>query len=168
MIPKQFRIPVILQVAIFFIPMNIYIIGDWMGGGVQWLILRYIQFSGKISIISLPREVGMIISGQLVGKSAIASIFWAIGTILVTIALIVLITGAFKKDSRFIGKASLVSAGSILFFILSIVTQYGVFLHGPAGIAIPIGIPVFAVIAFWQYRLASASPAEAETNADPA
>jgi len=175
MIPKQFRIPVILQIAIFFIPMNIYVIGDWIGTGIQWVFFRYVQAQITqesivrtiTSIIPLSREVGLIISGQLVGRSALASILWATGTILVTIAFIVLLSGAFKKDSLFICKASLINAGSILFFILSIITQYGVLFHGPAGIAIPIGIPVFAVITFWEYRFASVSPAESGIAEDP-
>jgi len=176
MIPKEFRIPIIVQVAIFFIPMNIYIIGDWMGTGIQWVFCRYVQaFIAQASttrtitsIIPLSREIGMIISGQLIGRSALASIFWAAGAVLLVIALVVLLYGASRMDSSFIRKTSLVNAGCILLFILSILTQYGILFHGPAGTTIPVGLPVFAVIAYWQYRHAASSPAEPETIANPA
>ena len=166
MIAQRFRIPLVLQIAIFLIPMNVYVIGDWMGAGIQWVFLRFIQFSGKNSIVLLPRELGMILSGSLSGKSAFASIIWAVGAVLIIVATVLIISGAVKTNPDLLRKVAFVNTGAAVLFVLSTVFQYGILLHGPAGISIPFGILVLLIIAYWQYQIACTSPVHEENIAE--
>lgn len=160
------KIPLILQIFLFLIPMNVYVIGDWIGAGIQWIFLRYIQAIGKNGIILLYREIGFVISGVLSGRSAIASLLWAAGAALIIIATILIIYGTVKTDSTFIKKAAFVNIAGAVLFALSVFLQYGILLHGPAGIAIPFGIPVLLIIAFWQYRISCSMKDDPGTTAD--
>jgi len=149
----RFKVPLILQIAVFLIPMNIYVIGDWLGAGIQWVFFRYINAQDKSSIILLNREIGLIVSGTLTGKSAFASILWTAGVILLVAATILIVYGTIETDPDVIKKGAFVNLGGAVLFLFSVFLQYGIFLNGPAGIAIPFGIPVIVVIAYWQYRV---------------
>ena len=35
----KYKISLLLQCLVFLIPINIYVIGDWLGTGVQWALL---------------------------------------------------------------------------------------------------------------------------------
>jgi hypothetical protein len=150
---SRFRIPLILQVVVFVIPMTIYVIGDWLGAGSQWVFFRYIKYQEHGSIIFLPGEIGLILSGILTGKSAFASVLWAAGVILVVAATVVIVYGTIKPDPGMIKKGAFVNLGGAVLFLLSVFRQYGISLHGPAGLAIPFGIIVLFVIAYSQYRI---------------
>ena len=149
---SEFRIPLILQIAIFFIPMNIYIIGDWVGAGIQWVFFRYITAMDKTSIILLTREIDLITSGLLTGKSAMVSVIWVVGVILLIAATILVVYGTIETNLGLIKKAAFINIGGGVVFLVSIFIQYGFLLHGPAGTAIPFGIPVLFVIGYLQYR----------------
>ena len=159
---SRFKIPLILQAVVFLIPMNIYVIGDWMGAGIQWVFLRYINAMDKSSIIPLNREIGFILSKILIGKSVIITIIWTIGVILLIAATILIIYGTTKTSPSLIKKAAFINIGAGVVFLVSIFIQYGFLLHGPAGMAIPFGIPVLFVIGYLQYRESS----EIENNPD--
>lgn len=161
---SRFRIPLILQVAVFLLPMTIYVIGDWIGAGIQWVFFRYIGYQEHGSILLLHREIGLILSGILTGKSAFASILWAAGVILVVAATILIAYGTIKTDPGSIKKGAFGNLGGAVLFLLSVFLQYGIFLHGPAGIAIPFGIIVLFVIAFWQYRISCTMEDEPDTE----
>lgn len=161
---SQFKIPLILQIAVFIIPMNIYVIGDWIGTGIQWVLFRYINYQDKISILILPREISFITSGILIGKSAFASILWATGAVLFVVATFLIMYGTIVIDPAFTKKGVFVNLGGAVLFLLSIFLQYGISLHSPAGIAIPFGIIILFIIAFWQYRVTYLMDYEPDTD----
>jgi hypothetical protein len=150
---SRFRISLILQAAVFLIPMNIYVIGDWIGAGVQWVFFRYIQFQERGGILLLHHEIGLILSGILTGKSAFASILWAAGVILVVTATLLIVYGTARTDPGMIKMGAFGDLGGAVFFLFSVILQYGISLNGPAGMTIPFGITVLFVIAYWQYRI---------------
>jgi hypothetical protein len=160
------RIALILQCLPFLIPLNIYVIGDWMGCGIQALFFRYQQTTMSSSLIFLNREIGFVLTGIVTGKSALATVVWATGVFLIIIATLVVVSAVFTTRTDLIRKAAFFNLGGALLFMLSIVIQYGILLHGPAGIAVPLGIPVLLVIAFWQYRI-STGPAGEESGVKP-
>ena len=149
---KDKKIPLILQAVIFLIPLNIYIIGDWMGSGIQTLFFRYMQTNMGNSLIFLDREIGFIIKGQLTGKSALVSEIWLLGVVLICIATALLLYAVIQEKPAFIRYCSLINIGGAVIFALSIVLQYGIMLNGPAGFAIPLGIPVIFCVAYLQYQ----------------
>lgn len=149
---SKFKIPLILQCLLFLIPLNIYVIGDWMGSGIQALFFRYQQTNIGNSLIYLNREMGFVLNGTLTGKSAYASVIWCIGVVLICIAMLVMIYAYLKKEPLFVRYTAFLNAGGALLFALAVVIQYGIFLNGPAGIAIPLGIPVILGVAYLQYQ----------------
>jgi hypothetical protein len=166
MIHKEFRIPLILQALFFLIPLNIYIIGDWMGSGIQTLFFRYNQTNIGNSLIFLNREIYFLTSGLVTGKSAFASVFWLIGVVLICIATILVIYAYFREKPEFIRYCAWFNIGGALLFTLSILIQYGLTLNGPSGIAIPFGIPVILGVAYFQYRSAADELAEDEDEGE--
>jgi len=146
------KIPLILQAAIFLIPMNIYIIGDWMGAGIQWIFFRYINAMDRSGIQLLNREIDFITYGIITGKSASALILWIVGFMLIILATSMVVYSTTYTSPGLIKKAAFINIGGAVVFLVSIFIQYGFFLHGPAGMAIPFGIPVLFVIGYLQYR----------------
>ena len=148
------KIYLILQSLIFLIPINLYIIGDWLGSGIQTLFFRYHETTLGNSVIFLHREMGFVLNGTLYGKSAYASAIWCFGVTLICIATLVILFAYFKEENRLIKYAVLLNLGGALLFTIAIIIQYGITFHGPAGIAIPLGIPVILGVAYFQYRSA--------------
>jgi len=162
------KIPLILQILIFLLPVNIYVIGDWIGTGVQFLFFRYQQTSMGNGFILLNREIYFVFSGILKGRSAFSSVVYVVGVALIIIATILIVSDYIRKEPGFLKQTAIINGIAAAVFIGSVFLQYGIFLNGASGIDVPFGVPIILIIAFWQYRLASAPPAEAETNADPA
>lgn len=155
----------ILQLLIFLIPLNIYVIGDWIGSGIQTLFFRYQETSLGNGFIFLHREIGFIFNGIISGKSAIASMIWMIGVVIICIAMLLLIAAYAHDELSFVRYAFLLNIGGALLFTIAILIQYGITLQGSAGIAIPIGIPIILAVAYMQYRwYVAAMNQEAESD----
>jgi hypothetical protein len=163
---SRLKIPLILQILPLLIPLNIYVIGDWMGSGIQTLFFRYQQTNIGNSLILLNREIGFVLNGTLTGKSANASVIWSLGVILICIATLVMIYSYLQKEPPFIRYSAFLNAGGALLFTIAIIIQYGITLNGPAGIAIPVGIPILLVISYVQYRSSFIPCEEDEDNKD--
>jgi len=146
--------------------MNVYVIGDWMGAGIQWFFFRYQETNIGNSFIFLHREIRFIVSGLLYGRSAIASLLWVVGVVVIVTATVLIIYGTVKADPGTLKKAAFVNIAGAILFLLSVIVQYGILFHSPAGIAIPFGIPVILGVAFWQYRI-STEPACEESGNEP-
>jgi hypothetical protein len=160
------KIPLILQALLFLIPLNIYVIGDWMGSGIHTLFFRYMQTLMGNSLIFINREYFFTTSGILTGKSAFASILWIIGVALICIATVLVVYAYFLNDPAYLRYCSVVNLGGAILFTLSILIQYGLTLNGPAGIAIPFGIPVILGVAWYQYKIAAEEMAAADEEED--
>jgi hypothetical protein len=150
----KLRIPFILQCLVFLIPVNFYVIGDWMGVGMQWALFRYQQSSMGMSVISTVNDVFYIGTGVIQGRSVIAAIFWIIGASLLVGCFILHIVTIRKQSPEIVKKTSLLTILGALLFILSDMVQYGFLFHGRAGICIPVGIPVIVFVGWWGYRTA--------------
>jgi hypothetical protein len=149
---SKFKIPSILQLLLFLIPLNIYVIGDWMGSGIQALFFRYNQTNIGNSLIFLNREIYFITNGIVSGKSAFASGIWCVGVALICIATILVIYAYVRDDSKYVRYCAFINIGGALLFTLSLFIQYGITLNGPSGFTIPVGIPVILCVAYFQYR----------------
>lgn len=158
----------ILQILLYLSPMNIYLIGDRMGSGIQWLFFRYHQTSIGNGFILLNREIVFVTSGVLIGRSAIATLIDVIGVGLIVVATLLIAMDYLNDKSAYLKWAAMINFAGAIVLLISALFQYGITLQGLSGIDIPFGVPIILIIAFWQYRLASAPPTEAETNADPA
>lgn len=142
------RIPLILLLLLFVIPLNIYVIGDWIGTGVQWALFRYQDTVFGTSLITLTSEFEYIISGTLTGRTAFSISFWIVGIVLLVIAFITLaaMIAEEMKEKTHIPGLLVIASGILL--LLSCITQYGLQFSGPAGFCIPVGIP-FTLVLGW-------------------
>lgn len=145
------RIPLVLVLLLFIIPLNIYVIGPWIGTGVQWALFRYQETSYGTSFITLTRDFEYVTNGVLTGKTAISIAFWGAGTILLIIAfLAIAVMIAEDMNDKMHLPGLLVIASGIL-YIVSCMAQYGPFFTGPAGISVPIGIPLILAVGWLIY-----------------
>ena len=140
------RLLLIPLLPLFLVPLDIYVIGDWIGSGVQWALFRYQDTSYGTSLITLDREIWYVTSGVITGKSALSISLWVAGAVLLFISCIVLaVLLAEEMDEHFRIPGLLVIAAGIL-LLLSCMTQYGPLLSGPAGFSVPVGIPLVWVV----------------------
>ena len=149
---NRFRIPLILQILVFLIPINIYVIGDWLGTGVQWALLRYQQTYLGDSLILITKDINYVLTGVIGGRSGISYILWAAGVVFFIIATILVIYANISEDSAMVRKASLITVTGAVLLIGSVIMQYGIFFSSQSGFAIPVGIPVILIIGWWMYR----------------
>lgn len=151
MASKKFRISLILQVFIWIIPVSIYVIGDWMGSGIHWLFFRYQQTNMGNSLILIDRETGFVLSKMITGKSAVSIIVWDIGTCLIVLATLLIFYALIQDHEQSMKRAAVCNVTGALALTFSMVLLFGITLNGPAGFAIPFGIPVILIIAYLQY-----------------
>ena len=63
----KYKISLLLQCLVFLIPINIYVIGDWLGTGVQWALFRYQQTYMGDSLILVTRGITLVLDGTIGG-----------------------------------------------------------------------------------------------------
>jgi hypothetical protein len=149
---NKFKISLLLQCLVFLIPVNIYVIGDWLGTGVQWVLFRYQQTYLGNSLILITREITFVLSGTISGRSAISITLWAIGVFLFIVATFLVILANFNKDSPLIKKASFFTIAGGIIIAVSTLVQYGFLLNSPSGFVLPVGIPIILIIGWWMYQ----------------
>ena len=132
-------VPVLL---LFLIPLNIFVIGDWIGKGVQWALFRYQDTSYGTSLITLFRETEYVTSGIITGKSAVSISLWVAGAFLLVISCIVLAVMIAEEMDEHIQIPGLMVIAAGILLLLSCMTQYGPLLSGPAGFSVPVGVPL--------------------------
>lgn len=148
----------IIILAVFIlniIPMTVYAIGDWLGAGVQfpWFsyIISYIVSYQGTSFISAYTNLRYVAFGFLSPKTAISIVLWEAGTVLLAAATCLLLYEHAKKGTRHRVPGLLTILAGIA-MLASLIQQYGPLFHGPAGFAIPVGLPLVFVVGWWVYR----------------
>jgi hypothetical protein len=149
---NRYRIPLILQCLVFLIPINIYVIGDWLGTGVQWALLRYQQTYLGNSLILVTKDITYVLTGVISGRSGISYILWTAGVLLFIIATILAILANIDEESSLVWKASLFTITGGILLALSIIMQYGILFSSQSGFAIPVGVPIILIIGWWMYQ----------------
>lgn len=145
------RVPLFLVLLLFIIPLNLYVIGEWMGTGVQWALFRYQETVFGTSLITLTKDFEYITTGILTGKTAVSIALWIAGTALLIIALLALAVMILEEMDEKKHYPGIMVMGSGVLFLLSCMVQYGPFFSGPAGLSIPIGIPLMLVVGWLIY-----------------
>jgi hypothetical protein len=133
--------------------MNIYVIGDWLGTGVQWALFRYQQTYLGTSLIPVTNDFRYVLDGIIGGRSGISVLIWCIGAAVLVAALLLLIYQLSMEPVPCWSSYTpllLILAG--ILFIISCIVQYGVLLHSQAGFSLPIGVPVVIILGWYLYR----------------
>jgi hypothetical protein len=148
------KIRILLQALPLILPLNIYLIGDALGTGLQWALVRYQQTYLGTGIIPVTRDIGYVLSGLMAGYSGLSLIIWSLGTLLLIVAfLLVISTACHEHSCRYTRYSPFLTVLAGILFLMSCMLQYGISLYGPAGFSIPFGVPVLMVIGYWTYRL---------------
>jgi len=125
------------------IPINILVIGNWLGSGIQWAAFRYQQTYLGHNVITVNMDLNYFLNGIFGLKTGFSVSLWAFGLILLILALIV---SYYNRDpGKTYSEGMLLICGGTA-FILSDMVQYGFFFSGPAGICIPVGVPVIFIL----------------------
>jgi hypothetical protein len=122
----------------FIVPVNIYVIGDWLGTGIQFPLFRYQQTVLGTNVISLAQDLG--------GKTAFSILLWLAAVLLLAAAALLRCMGEEEVSEKTVG-VLVIGTGGLFFF--SPVAQYGLLLSGPAGFAIPVGVPFLLYLGWW-------------------
>nr|WP_319375595.1 hypothetical protein [uncultured Methanoregula sp.] len=147
----RINIALVLQCVTLLIPLNLYVVGDWLGSGIQWALFRFQYTYAGTSIIPFTSDLGYIISGTITGRTAFSMFAGVCGSCLLIAAFcLVLFSRPAEQDKRMKIIGILTIAGGLLFLGSSLI-QYGIFLNGPAGLAIPVGIPLVLIIGWIAY-----------------
>ena len=166
--PRQTDI--LINLLLFVIPINIYVIGEWLGTGVQWALFRYQQTYLGSNLLPVSRDIEYITLGVFTGKTALSVIVWFFAVILLVISLVLLVADQKEKTVRRKHSGGILIFAGIL-FLASCMIQYGPLFNGPAGISIPIGVPMILVAGWWMWnggcRVVSETPEEFTGEHDP-
>ena len=147
---KNFKIR-ILSILTLFLPMNIFVIGDYLGAGIQFPLIKYqITYMGSMAI-TIFRDITYILNGVYTNKTTLSVIVWVLG-VLVLVLGIVIIWVKIDKNNNNLKLTGILIITSAFLFLSSTIIQYGPLFKGPAGLAIPIGLPVLFVIGGWMYH----------------
>lgn len=151
----RFLIPVFLLFLCFFMPIQIYTVGDGIGAGIQGAFYRYQVTSYGTSFITVSQDVQYVISGMYDGRTAASNLGWVIGDAILIIATILsLINDKCSNTRRTITICSLLIMSGIV-FLISAQLQYGLLLYGAAGIAMPFGVVLIIGAGCYFYMMRS-------------
>ena len=130
------------------IPINIYIIGNFLGAALQTPLFRF-QITGYGS--SIPYNAGFILYyfRNLQRQDCVVDIFLGHRSVSVSTILFLFPEAGTSYKVKKRSGTLIVIAG--IYSSVLIIVQYGPLFHGPAGTAIPIGLPVLFVIGGWMY-----------------
>ena len=167
MIEEKPYFRIILGILLFFIPINIYIIGTGIGTGIQWALFRYQQTGYGNSLITLDMDLGYVIAGVITGRSAVSISAWLVGVLLLISALIILLLSALDEERIRPSKAGILILLAGLAWLASDMLQYGLIFSGPAGVAIPVGIPLVCVVGWWLLWKEENQKKEEASSAEP-
>jgi hypothetical protein len=150
---SPFSVPLILQFILFLIPINIFVIGDWLATGIQWALFRYQQSYLGNSFIIFTKDMYYIRQGFIFGRSAFAAGMNTAASSLLLLAFIVFLFIGFIESASLVKIGAIITITGGCFFLLSDLIQYGILFHGPAGFTIPLGVPAVLVTGWFIYQL---------------
>ena len=145
-IPNRPLLPALLA-ALLLLPANIYAIGGAVGAGLRFPLFLYQDTTYGASLIPVWREITYVTSGIIGGRSAVSILLWVLGTALLVAAVVYFVARQEEDDEAFRKPLALLTAGGAVAYLLSCVAQYGPTLHGPAGFAVPVGVPLILAVA---------------------
>ena len=141
-------LPALLAAALL-LPANIYVIGDAVGAGLRFPLFLYQDTTYGASLIPVWREISYVTSGLIGGRSAVSILLWVFGTALLVAAIVYFAVKREEDYEVFRKPLALLTAGGAVAYLLSCILQYGPTLYGPAGFAVPVGVPLILAVAWY-------------------
>lgn len=138
-----------LLAALLLLPASIYAIGDAVGAGIRFPLFLYQDTTYGASLIPVWREISYVASGTIGGRSAVSILLWVFGTALLVAAIVYFAARRQEDYEVFRKPLALLVAGGAAAYLLSCVAQYGPLFHGPAGLSVPVGVPLILAVAWY-------------------
>ena len=151
----KYFLAIFLLFLCFIMPVQIYSIGDGYGAGIQGAFYRFQESPYGPSFIPVNQDVNYVISGIYSGKTALSILVWLIGDIILVFATIVALFGEKEPNARKIKIICSLLMASGCLFLISAMLQFGIFLHGVAGISIPFGVPLILISGWYFFKMRS-------------
>lgn len=149
MIGNKQAFRVVLSAILFLVPINVYMIGDGIGTGIQWALFRYQQTIYGNTLFTIDMDIGYVMGGVITGKSALSTVAWLGGVLLLVAALILVILAMRRDESSKTQHAGCLTIGAWFAFLAADMLQYGLIFSGPAGFVIPVGLPLVFIVGWW-------------------
>jgi hypothetical protein len=145
-------IVLLLILICFFLPIQLYIIGDSIGYGLQTTFFRFNDTIYGAGFIFLNQDIGYILSGTYTGRTAISVIAWLAGDLLLLsgTCCALIIPGDRVQKNRTLGGPLIMASG--ICFLFACITQYGIVLHGNAGTSLPVGVLLILIIGWLTWK----------------
>ncbi|MDI9633649.1 MAG: hypothetical protein QFX32_06285 [Methanolinea sp.] len=164
--PLRIRLPALLPLVLLAVPLHLYVIGDWLGTGVQWALFRYQETAYGPSLITVASDFGYIGTGLISGKTALSFLLWDAGGLLLSGAALLSLLPALGGRPAWTRPAGFAVAAAGVLFTASCIVQYGPLLSGPAGISLPLGLPLVFSVAWLMVRGEDEGDEEEEGGGD--
>ena len=145
----------------FILPINVFLIGDFFGAGLQFPLIRIQETHLGWSIIFIWREFWYVANGVITGRSAFSIHLW-IGGVLLLVTAAVLLNSNRGHETRGVTVYGLACA----LLMGSTIVQYGPLFSGPAGVCVPIGLPLLVVIGYILWKDAADTGTTDESDDD--
>ena len=148
---KSWIIALCLCIFYFILPLQYFTIGNDFGVGIQGAVFRYQITPQGNSLIPITSEITYVTSGLYQGNTAMAVIFWVLGTAILTILTIFSLVYWNRLSPRHIRFIILSIAGAGICYLISCGLRYGMFLSGPSGRSLPIGVILMIIFSVFIY-----------------
>jgi hypothetical protein len=155
-----------LCLIFFVLPLQIYIMGDFTGIGVQGAVYRYQTSGYGTFFIPLTREITFVLNGTLSGRTALSVILWVSGTLLMAYTTIFAFLHVLDTTENYYRQVAYGLITSCGIYLGSCIAQYGFLLKGLSGFSLPVGIiaiPCWILILHY-YRYATKKNRETPKN----
>jgi len=129
-----------LCLVFFVLPLQVFIMGDFMGIGVQGAVYRYQTSGYGTYFIPITRELTFILNGTLSGRTALSVILWISGTVLLVCTTIFAFLHVHDTTENYYRQVAYGLIAACGIFLGSCIAQYGFFLKGMSGFSLPVGI----------------------------
>ena len=144
---RTWIIAVVLCIFWLILPLQCFVIGNDLAFGIQGSVFRYQMTADGNSLIPLTHEVAFVTQGTYAGRTAFMVIFWTLGTVVLTLTTIGALFYRNRLPQKYVRYIVAGLAGAGILYLASCVAQYGLLLHGPAGVSIPLGVLVLFLFA---------------------
>jgi hypothetical protein len=141
----------LLAALVLLLPLNIYVIGDWIGAGVQFSLFRYQQTYLGSSVISLLSDLGYVFSGTIGGRSAFSILCWMLAAGILVAGVVLVLGHQRSANPGYLKRSGILFLVGACLAVFSLMIQYGPTFSGMSGFAIPVGIPPVAALGWWLY-----------------
>jgi hypothetical protein len=141
---RRYIIFFVLCLVFFILPLQVFIIGDYAGIGIQGAVYRYQITDYGTFFFPITREMGFVYNGTLWGRTALSVILWVSGTVLLACTTIFSFIHASDATKNYYHQVMYGLVASCGIYLGSCIAQYGFLFHGSAGSSLPIGI--FAIL----------------------